>query len=362
MIVRDDITLSDKPWIAVDETTGTGQHDVYLTCFGSVGSANGLWLSVSTDGRGGAWSTPLLIRASGTDTAVNSPIVVAGPNHVSYVFWYERNTNLNYLKMRQVLNRGSNLGPVQVVRPLVTTNAPNGNLELKRSNTATNTDTFRAFPFPVPAVNPDPAKSNHLYVAFADKGTNTNDKADVFFIRSSDGGTSWTNLTRVNTDAGTNDQWMPVLAVRPDGAKLFMAWYDRRNDTNNARIDVYGRWGTIATNGSVSFETEFRLSTTNFPMVFAGTDTNSIPQGHYDPVYPPGGVNLHWHYPEWLLGNESDPNLTPPTYKDHVGEYNGVCAEGPYVYLSWTDYRLTAVGTLYARNQGDIRLIRITWP
>jgi hypothetical protein len=99
----------------------------------------------------------------------------------------------------------------------------------------------------------------------------------------------------VNADSGidTNDQWMPVLAVKPDGTPLFVAWYDRRNDTNNSLIDVYARFGTIGTNGNVTLGTEFRITTTNFPPVFAGTDTNNTTQGRYDPVYPPPEVNLH---------------------------------------------------------------------
>ena len=32
--------------------------------------------------------------------------------------------------------------------------------------------------------------------------------------------------------------WMPSIAVRPDGNKLFISWLDRRNDTNNSLIDV----------------------------------------------------------------------------------------------------------------------------
>lgn len=76
----------------------------------------------------------------------------------------------------------------------------------------------------------------------------------------------------MNADATTNYQWMPVLAVKPDGTQLFMAWYDRRNDTNNSLMDLHGRFGTIATNGDVTFATnDFRITTTNFPPVFAGT-------------------------------------------------------------------------------------------
>ena len=111
--------------------------------------------------------------------------------------------------------------------------------------------------FPVPAVSP--VKTNHLYVA--------------------------------------NDQRMPVLAVKSDGTKLFMGWYDRRSDTNSSLIDVYGRWATIASDGNVTFYTnDFRITTTNFPPVFAGTSQSNTNQGHYDPVYSPRDVNLDWHY------------------------------------------------------------------
>jgi len=46
-------------------------------------------------------------------------------------------------------------------------------------------------------------------------------------------------------------RWQPVITVKTDGTKLFLAWYDRRNDPNNSLIDVYGRWASIATDGSV---------------------------------------------------------------------------------------------------------------
>ena len=36
---------------------------------------------------------------------------------------------------------------------------------------------------------------------------------------------------------------MLMLTVKPDGNQLFIGWLDRRNDTNNALIEVYGRWG-----------------------------------------------------------------------------------------------------------------------
>ena len=159
---------------------------------------------------------------------------------------------------------------------------------------------------------------------------------------------------------------MPVLAVKPDGTKLFLAWYDRRNDPENSLIDVYGRVGTIAGDGSVDFgdaSTEFRISTVSFPPVFAGTRAVEEPiykeNGYYDPAYPPGGVNLHWWYAEW----PDDPSeITTSAYSSHVGEYNGAWAEGAHVYLTWSDNRILAPKTLFSRHQNDIRLVKFSWP
>ena len=257
--------------------------------------------------------------------------------------------------MRTVENRGTTNGAVQLVTP----NGLSGHAPLKRGNNAADDDTFLTFSFPVPAVNPATNKPGHLYVAYADGGTNANDKSDIFFTSSTNSGTNWTSPLRVNTDATTNDQWMPVLCVKPDGTQLFMAWYDRRNDTNNSSIDLYGRFGTIATNGNVSFATEFRITTTNSPPVFAGTLSSNTNQGHYDPVYPPVGVNLHWWYSDW----PDDPSFaTFNNWIGHVGEYNGAYAEPSFVYVTWTDNRSLAMNTLFSRFQPDVRFIKLAWP
>jgi len=150
-----------------------------------------------------------------------------------------------------------------------------------------------------------------------------------------------------------------VLVVKPDGTKLFIAWYDRREDPNDSLINVYGRWGTISASGDVNFEPEFRITTTSFPPVFAGTLPANMTMGHYDPVYPPEFVNLHWRYTEW---SENPLIVTSSAYIGHVGEYQGAWAEADHVYMTWTDNRLLSIGTEYARNQSDIRLVRLSWP
>lgn len=115
--IHTNIASTDYPWIAVDDWDGTGQHDVYVIISGSyTNSSPQQWLTVSTDGSGGAWTDPAPIG----DTSAMMPQMVVGSDHVAYDDW------------------------------------------------------FKAFIFPALAVNPSTSRSNHLYVAYLDCSTNTN--------------------------------------------------------------------------------------------------------------------------------------------------------------------------------------------
>ena len=132
-------------------------------------------------------------------------------------------------------------------------------------------------------------KTNHIHATDADRETTANNRADVFFVCSTNGGTNWKAPARINTDTTTNDQWMPVLAVKPDGTQLFMAWYDRRNNTNNSLTDVYGCFGAIGTYAAVNFGGNVKISTVSCPPVYAGIFWENTNMGFYDPTYPLGG-------------------------------------------------------------------------
>jgi hypothetical protein len=158
---------------------------------------------------------------------------------------------------------------------------------------------------------------------------------------------------------------MPTIAVKPDGNQLFIGWLDRRNDNNNSLIDVYGRWATIATNGAVTFFTkDFRITTETFPPAFAGSLVVNTNIGYYDPVWPPGGVDLTWWYPSWWPTNDlGEPETTFATYANEAGEHMGACVDTTHVYPAWSDNRTTAQATRYlARRQADVRLARLPWP
>ena len=67
----------------------------------------------------------------------------------------------------------------------------------------------------------------HLYFAYEDWDGS---QFDVYFVQSTDGGTTWSAPIKVNDNvdkAGPTDQFQPTVATGPDGA-VAVAFYDRR--------------------------------------------------------------------------------------------------------------------------------------
>src|SRR5262249_7565989 len=85
-----------------------------------------------------------------------------------------------------------------------------------------------------------------MYVAYTGPGAGTNaitnGDSDVFLVRSTDGGVTWSNPLRINSDSpsdgfseGNRAQFQPELAVDPVTGTLVATWYDARHDASNLR-------------------------------------------------------------------------------------------------------------------------------
>jgi len=59
------------------------------------------------------------------------------------------------------------------------------------------------------------------------------DDGDIFFIRSTDNGITWSAPRRLNSDTTSRAQWMPSLSSTPEG-NFVATWYDRRDTTDNS--------------------------------------------------------------------------------------------------------------------------------
>ena len=296
----------DKEWIAVDNFPGACQGNVYMFWrnFSSSGAKNGMTFTRSTDD-GATWGlSPGILVAAGGQGAY----VTVGSDHAVYAFWYDSSVSPRRISLRKSTDCGVTFGAPSVVTTLIGTGT-NGDLALNGG--------FRSNSFPHAAVNP---VSGNIYVVYNDCSSNpcstSADHGNVFFRQSTNGGTSWSAAVIVNDDATTRDQYMPTIAVTPDGTALFVPFYDRRADPANSLISRSAAIATIS-GGTVIFQPNILIADTSFPVVIG-----------QDPVI----------------------NTT------YMGDYDQAAADNSFFYTTWGDNRLPR---LMHAHQPDVRFAKV---
>src|SRR5437867_2049160 len=223
--------FNDKPYLAVDETTGTFSGRLYVSWTRFTSTTGDIMVSFSTDG-GQTFSNPLKISTS----AVNQGSVpVVGPSGELYLVW-------NDLSNDRIASARSSNGGVSFSTPVVVSSY------VPLPGTLPNSK-FRVNSNPAAAVDDT---SGSVYTAWADY---RNGNADVFLSESTDGGVSWSPASRLNDDNTTSDQFFPWMAVT--SGRLSVDWYDRRLDPANHLMDVFY---TQSTDGANAFTPDVRVT------------------------------------------------------------------------------------------------------
>jgi hypothetical protein len=265
----------DKEYITVDATGSAHDGNVYVS-WTRFSSNYPIYFSRSTDG-GATFSAPMEISDPSLSSNQGS-IPAVGPNGEVYVTWYNYNTSAQRLAVS--LDGGQSFGvryQVAGVNPIPSP-LPGAS--------------FRNNSFPTLVV--DQANGN-LYVAWNDYSYGD---ADIFFVRSTDGGQTWSSPIRVNDDPLANDfhQFFPWLSVAPNG-DVYAGWFDSRHDPNPyVQPFYYDEYVAVSTDGGLSFGPNARISTVSAD---ASTDFDG----------------------------------------EFIGDYSGIAATDDFVYPAWVDTR-----------------------
>ncbi len=225
----------DKEWGVVDLKT----NRIYLTWtqFDKYGSKNfiedksNILFSKSLDG-GKTWNNPVQINQfSGDciddDKTTEGAVPAVGPNGELYVTWS--------LNSKLYFDKSLDGGETWLARDKVIAEQPEGwAIEIPGIG--------RANGFPITVCDASEGESKGtIYVNWSDQ-RNGKDNTDVWLIKSTDQGETWSEPKKVNDDEGKSHQFFNWLTVDPITGFVYVVFYDRsayEKDKDSTETDVY---------------------------------------------------------------------------------------------------------------------------
>ncbi len=297
--------FQDKELITVDGFGGRYDGSVYVvwTEFPPRGASSRILFSRSVDG-GESYSKAQRIS---TGSVVQAAMPVVDRDGVLYVAWEDRSgSSRGRIRLRRSTDGGDNWGPEVTAATFTKISDPIATALCFRPALG---GPIRVSEFPsIDVDRSDGPHAGNLYIAYAaDPGRQARgDASDVFVVRSLDGGRRWSEPVNIvkgraaveDADQTRNDNFMPVLTVWPKG-RVNVFFYDRRNDRDNLRIDVYR---AVSSDGGATWVNQ-RVTEESFDL-------------------PP-----------------LNPNFDPLVKACYMGDYNDAVADESGFYMTWGDNR-----------------------
>jgi hypothetical protein len=221
-------TGGDKQWFTIDNTNSAGHGFQYQAWSTAGNNYGGRQFSRSTDG-GSTWINPVNIPNSpiwGTlDVDTNGNLFIGGvdPNNLS-PFWCVRSTNAKNSAVTPSFDQSTavNLaGSIDVSGDSINREGLVGQvfLAVDRSGTSTN---------------------NNAYMLASVQPFGFSTGTDVMFVRSTDGGQTFSAPHRINDDPVNHNKWhwFGTMSVAPNG-RIDAVWLDTRNAGNNTDSQLF---------------------------------------------------------------------------------------------------------------------------
>ena len=191
------------------------------------------------------------------------------------------------------------------------------------------------------------ARNGVVHYVYDGRNQATGDAADVFYIRSTDSGVTFSAPFQLNTDSTTRPNWQPNISAADDGS-LLAVWYDAREFATCVKSDpntpCYRMWARKSLDNGLTWQPDEAFSDASSPLP-GQPDFNIVTEyvGDYDYSNHVGNTHLHpWTDGRVAINNASQQD----TFFDHDGGGGG----GQNITLS-----------AEARARGNKAQVNLTW-
>ncbi len=191
------------------------------------------------------------------------------------------------------------------------------------------------------------ALNNVVHYVYDGRNTATGDAGNVFYIRSADGGATFSAPFQLNTDATTRPQWQPNISVGADGS-LVAVWYDGREATScskgNPAVPCYRMWARRSTDNGVTWQADEAFSDVVTPLP-GQPDPGIVAEyaGDYDYSHPSPTDHIH----PWTDGRVT---LNSAAQQDAFVDRDAIGGGGGNIVLTAT-----------ARSRGTDAKVSLSW-
>ncbi|MBX7042006.1 MAG: hypothetical protein K1X85_03795 [Ignavibacteria bacterium] len=275
---------NDRNTLAADQTNGPYKNYLYaaITPGNFARSTNGgtNWTQTYTSSN----TIPGVMIAVGPNGSTQGGCVMYVTNtgsteNATYTFHRSTNGGANF-SVRSSLTVAGFVGTLNSVGRLVINNG-------------------RTRPYPMIAMDNSygPYRGRFYLVYASNVPAGNGNKPDIILQYSDDQGATWSNKVTVN-DVTTGDQWFPAIWCEKETGRLYIKWYDTRENPATYAVNVYA---TYTDNGGTSFAANQKLTTQS------------------------------WTYP--------NPSC-PPNSNCYRGDYDGMTANPKAGFAVWYDGRL----------------------